>query len=182
MIRVITAPEAYKPQADDVKIFLAGGITKCPDWQQQVIDLIDKNAPDFVRDRIVLFNPRRKYFDIKKKAESKRQVEWEFKYLEMCDIFTMYFCDSESVQPICMYELGRYITRMQMKYPFRAYWEDRIVVASSAKYSRYTDVRIQMDLVGIYVEPYEIDNLEAYVDDIITAVCNVVPDTLEDDD
>lgn len=29
----------------------------------------------------------------------------------------MYFCESESVQPICMYELGRNLIRMQQRFP-----------------------------------------------------------------
>jgi Ribonuclease G/E len=55
----------------------------------------------------------------------------------------MYFAASEkSDQPICMYELGRYVTRMQMRFPTD--WIDRIIVSSEKGYKRIEDVRLQL--------------------------------------
>ena len=69
---------------------------------------------------------------------------WEFARLEECDIFSMYFCNSDSVQPICMYELGRNIGRMQSKFPTT--WRDRISVNVEPGYKREEDVYWQMSL------------------------------------
>ena len=59
-------------------------------------------------------------------------------------IFSIFFAASDSDQPICMYELGRNIVRMQMRYP--ADWEKRLVITTEKKYKRCNDVVIQTKL------------------------------------
>lgn len=131
------------PNCDAIKfasVFLAGGITKCEDWQSEVIKRLEPHG-------ITVFNPRRKRFDISDATEELRQITWEFRKLEEMDIFSMYFCNSESVQPICMYELGRYICRMQERFPND--WKDRIVISVEKGYSRAGDVFVQTNLAGV---------------------------------
>lgn len=131
------------PNYDAIKytsVFLAGGITKCEDWQSKVIERLEPHD-------ITVFNPRRKSFDISDTTEELRQITWEFRKLEEMDIFSMYFCNSESVQPICMYELGRYICRMRERFPND--WDDRIVVSVEEGYSRADDVFVQTKLAGL---------------------------------
>jgi hypothetical protein len=134
-MRVITAPEEYERQKGDVFCFLAGGISDCPEWQEEVIQYLERMNLD----RLVIFNPRMKNFPIDDPNASEKQIRWEFKYLEQADIFSMYFCKSESVQPICMYELGRNLTRFA---------EKPLCVAVSVEdgYKRATDVEIQSQL------------------------------------
>lgn len=98
MSQIITAPSIEKPIY--TSIFLAGGITNCKDWQKEVIKELEF-------ENISIFNPRQENFDITDKNASFKQISWEFERLEQMDIFSMYFCNSESDQPICMYELGR---------------------------------------------------------------------------
>lgn len=136
-MRVITAPETYEPSRTDFKVFLAGGITKCPDWQAEVI----KQLGEHEYKNLVLFNPRRDNFPIGDAAQAAAQIAWEYEMLEQCDIFSMYFCASESDQPICMYELGRNIVRMQMRFPID--WEKRIVIDIEDGYRRKKDVIYQ---------------------------------------
>lgn len=134
-----TANEFYNLK--NIKLFLAGGITNCDDWQSKVID--ELNA--FSLDDLMIFNPRRKYFDSSDKNASQKQIEWEFKYLNSMDIFTMYFANSEnSVQPICLYELGRHLERMIHRFP--GDWKDRIIIGIEDGYSRTQDVIIQSRL------------------------------------
>lgn len=64
--------------------------------------------------------------------------------MEQMDIFSMYFCNDNSTQPICMYELGRNIVRMQNRFPFD--WEKRIVISIEDGYIRTQDVLIQTHL------------------------------------
>jgi len=139
MAQIIEAPntEAIKYAS----VFLAGGITKCKDWQSKVIKQLEPYG-------ITIFNPRRNNFDISNRTEELKQITWEFRRLEEMDIFSMYFCDSESVQPVCMYELGRYICRMQERFPDE--WKDRIVVGVEGGYSRADDVFVQTRLAGLF--------------------------------
>ena len=55
----------------------------------------------------------------------------------------MYFC-KDRIQPICMYELGRYIEVMKKRFPDD--FEDRIVISSELGYERYFDIRKQIEL------------------------------------
>ena len=142
-MKVITAIEKYDVKPDEVSVFLAGGITNCPDWQK---DIINKIQTDYTNldDKLVIFNPRRENFPIGDKSSSYKQIEWEFNALEKADIFSMYFTSGISDQPICMYELGRYISRMQAKYPVD--WKYRIIISVEDGYKRKEDVLIQTRL------------------------------------
>ena len=142
-MRVITAPEYYEPFDKDISVFLAGGITNCPDWQSLVIKTI-KDDYSVISDSLVLFNPRRDNFPIHDKLAARQQIAWEFDMIEKCNVFSMYFSSGESDQPICMYELGRNILRMQMRYP--SDWQDRIVISVEDDYRRKQDVLIQTGL------------------------------------
>lgn len=142
-MRIITAPYYYEPFAKDTSVFLAGGITNCGNWQQKIIKQLVDNY-DYDYDSLVVFNPRRENFPIWDKSAAYEQIEWEFKMLERCDIFSMYFPSGESDQPICMYELGRNILRMQMRFP--ADWRDRIIISVEDGYKRKQDVLIQTGL------------------------------------
>lgn len=137
-MRVITAPAPLDLRDDEVAVFLAGGITDCPNWQAEIIRELKSTASDT---KIVLLNPRRDNFPINDPNATEEQITWEFAALERMDIFSMYFCSGTSDQPICMYELGRNICRMQMRFP--ADWEKRIVITQEHGYRRFADVRIQ---------------------------------------
>ena len=137
-MRIITAPEPLDIKNDEVAVFLAGGITDCPDWQKKVIDLLSAHVDCL---KLVILNPRRQNFPIDDPNAAEEQITWEFNALEQMDIFSMYFCSGNSDQPICMYELGRNIVRMQMRFP--ADWEKRIIITQEHGYRRFADVRIQ---------------------------------------
>jgi hypothetical protein len=81
-------------------IFLAGGITGCPDWQAEAVSLL--TGAD-----VTAMNPRRpgRMADVPDRAAE--QVAWEFRYLDQADVVLFWFPASESVQPIARYELGR---------------------------------------------------------------------------
>ena len=141
-MRVITAPEPLNIKDDDVVVFLAGGITNCPNWQWDVIKLLKDAVNDYPN--LVILNPRRDNFPTDDPNASEEQITWEFNALARCTVISMYFSDGDSDQPICMYELGRNIVRMQMKYPID--WQDRLIISTSYGYKRYPDVLIQTEL------------------------------------
>lgn len=143
-MKVITAPEVYKLQDGEVSVFLAGGITNCSNWQEKVITKLESELCGSTYDNLVIFNPRRENFPIDKPSAAYEQIEWEFNNLGCMDIFSMYFCESNSDQPICMYELGRYISEMQKRFPID--WKDRIIISVEEGYKRKKDVLVQSRL------------------------------------
>ena len=163
-MKVITAPEKYDLKDGEVGIFLAGGITNCDNWQKDIIKkLEDCSDYEEYKENFVIFNPRRDNFDITK-DDPNEQIRWEFNMLEKCHVFSMYFCEGISDQPICMYELGRNIVRMQNRFPTD--WQERIVVSVESGYKRKTDVFKQVslatnDLVKINTK-LDIDTLRDY--------------------
>ena len=144
-MKIITAPEIYKDNSN-ITCFLAGGITNCPNWQDEVI----KNIKEYSFSKNIdlkyldIYNPRRVNFPIDNPNAAQEQIEWEFKYLEECDIFSMYFCNAPSDQPICMYELGRNISEIKNEY--MGTWEHRIIVSVEKGYKREQDELIQIRL------------------------------------
>ena len=171
---VIIAPEHYEPftkLTSCTTVFLAGGITNCPLWQDKVIERI-RDEGGLQTGHLVLFNPRRKDFPIYDKSAAYQQIQWEYEMLDNCDIFSMYFPASESDQPICMYELGRNILRMQMRFP--SDWQDRIVISVEDGYKRKQDALIQTQLATnnkIFVNTQIAENicLEYHAENIIKA-------------
>jgi hypothetical protein len=126
-----------KKNEDDVFCFLAGGITNCAEWQDAVLDLLKDED-----DHLIIFNPRRKNFPINDPSASLEQIQWEFDYLEECNIFSMYFDGpTKSDQPICFYELGRNIERMKQRFPND--WSKRIIISVNSNFKRVDDVIIQ---------------------------------------
>lgn len=136
-----------------MSVFLAGGITNCHKWQNGVINRIEDK---WGNKDLVIFNPRRDDFPIGIPSAAYEQIEWEYNQLNNMDIFSMYFCDGESDQPICMYELGRYIVKMQTRFPID--WENRIIISVEQGYKRKQDVITQVrlacgDKISVTVQP-----------------------------
>lgn len=143
-VEVVTAPEYKYFHPDTLKIFLAGGICNCVQWQDKVIDFLKTHTIDNLSYfHTCILNPRRTDW-LDTPGEATRQIEWGFDMIERCDMFTMYFAGGESDQPICMYELGRNILRMQDKFPYD--WRHRIVITCDSSYKRLNDVLIQVGL------------------------------------
>lgn len=139
-MRVIEAPNPVKLRDGEISLFLAGGISNCKEWQKEVIKELSKMDTN----NLVVLNPRRSDFDITNPNLGKEQIEWEFNALNNMDIFSMYFDNSDSVQPICFYELGRHIERMQHR--FVRDYRNRIIVNVVEGFSRSADVIIQTRL------------------------------------
>lgn len=165
MSQVITAPNR-DGSVFSISVFIAGGITNCENWQEKVIS-------ELKFEDITVFNPRRSSFDITDKNASVIQIAWEYDYLEQMDVFSMYFCNGESDQPICMYELGRNILRMQNRFPND--WEKRIVVSVESGYKRKQDVITQLSLCAkrLFVESNATPELHAqYIKQCVNGLRN----------
>lgn len=175
MIKVVTAPERVDFSKKSIKIFLAGGIQKCPMWQDRVIKNL--TTVDMESDiDVYLMNPRRPNFPIHDPSAADEQIKWEFEMLEKCDIFSMYFANTlESDQPICFYELGRYIERIKQRFPLD--WNDRIVVTCEKGFRRWKDVDVQTSLATddeVVVNLVENDvQLETHTREILGALAMI---------
>ena len=63
-MRVVTAPNKANLQPYEICCFLAGGITGCKDWQNEVIKELENfdKISNRQLDKLVVFNPRRDVF------------------------------------------------------------------------------------------------------------------------
>lgn len=94
----VECPNEYDGAAPAV--FLAGGITGCPDWQadarRELADL-----------PIAVLNPRRSEFPIVDPTAAEGQIDWEYRHLASAYAVLFWFPASGPVpQPIALFELG----------------------------------------------------------------------------
>lgn len=127
-MRYIEAPEEWHPGVrEHPAVFLAGGITGCPDWQSQIVALLANHG-------VTLLNPRRVDFPIGQPDASREQIAWEHLHLRRADAIVFWFCAAQ-IQPIALYELGAWsMTSKPM------------AVGIERGYERELDVRIQTEL------------------------------------
>lgn len=111
------------------KIFLAGGISNCPDWQAEVVEKI-KDI-----DHVIVYNPRRQNFPIDDPFASEQQITWEYEHLRDSDIIVFWFSKG-SLNPIVLYELGKWGNSTDKK----------IIIGIDPDYERKMDVIIQTKL------------------------------------
>jgi hypothetical protein len=128
---VVTAPDNYilyiLYTINKKSIFLAGGITNCPDWQQEAIELFTT-----FKTPLVIFNPRQKNFDVNDPTASKKQIIWEYNCLKAVDAILFWFSEG-SLNPIVLFEYGKELGRKR----------NNIFVGCHPNYPRLTDVIIQ---------------------------------------
>jgi len=133
---IIEAPnEVYSVENHgNVQLFLAGGITGCPDWQKELIKKL-KDLP------ITIYNPKRKNFPIGDPEITEEQITWEYNHLRDSDGIIFWFARG-SLNASVLYELGRW-----------GNCSDRpIFVGIDPLYERKEDVIIQTALSRSEVE------------------------------
>jgi Nucleoside 2-deoxyribosyltransferase like len=94
-------------------IFIAGGISNCPDWQASAGDelyaRVEATCASSVQrlhsTEVVLVNPRRVEFDVSDPTASQFQIGWEHHHLTRADAILFWF-PCETLCPITLYELG----------------------------------------------------------------------------
>ncbi|KKL58275.1 hypothetical protein LCGC14_2227030 [marine sediment metagenome] len=108
-------------------VFLAGGISNCPDWQKEFVDKIRDTE-------LVVYNPRRANFPMGDKEEGLRQIKWEAEYLHKASCIIFWF-PKETVCPIVLFELGSW-----------SMTDKPIFVGVHPDYSRRFDVETQLEI------------------------------------
>lgn len=131
MALIIEAPkEVYSVENNkNIKMFLAGGITNCADWQSYVVNEL--------RDieNLTVYTPRRKKFPINDPNAAEEQITWEYQHLRDANILFFWFSRG-SLNPIVLYELGMWCNST-----------DKIaIIGIDPEYERKQDVVIQTKL------------------------------------
>jgi hypothetical protein len=114
-------------------LFLAGGITGCPDWQREMVHRLH-DVP------AVLLNPRRANFPIDDPTAARAQIDWEFRHLRQADAILFWF-PRETLCPITLYELGAWSLYRDQHGP------KPLFIGAHPDYPRRQDVEIQTGLV-----------------------------------
>ena len=137
----IEAPTPYTYEESDKSLFLAGGITGCPDWQQDIVKLLSDTF-------ITILNPRRADFPIHDPNAAMEQIKWEHDNLRRSCAISFWF-PKETICPIVLYELGAW-----------SMTDVPIFVGMHPEYQRRQDVEIQTKLARPKVEiVYSLDEL-----------------------
>ena len=124
----IVAPEYRGLDPVLPSIFLAGGISNCPDWQRQVVAMLAGWD-------VVLFNLRRFAYPDAPGA-ARAQIEWEYSHLRRATAVLFWFPGGPSPCPIALFELGACTQ-----------WPDRrLFVGCDEAYPRRLDVEVQIGL------------------------------------
>lgn len=137
MIQFIESPNDVMTKCP-IKLFLAGGIQNCRDWQSDIIEKMSIDSENKIHDylsNVIVYNPRRQNFPIHIKEESVKQIIWEYDKLKKSDIISFWFA-AGSLNPIVMFEYGKFITNNNIK----------IVLGIDEDFPRKTDVEIQTKL------------------------------------
>lgn len=127
-MRCVEATTQYVRGPDEDSIFLAGGITNCPDWQQDMVSLLQDSD-------LTLLNPRRKDFPIGDPNAALKQIAWEHNQLRNADKILFWF-PHETLCPIVLYELGAWTVS-----------DKPIFIGVDPDYEKRQDVEIQTQLV-----------------------------------
>lgn len=125
---IIVSPTIHTGEGKS--IFLAGGITNCPDWQKPVADILHE------RTNLWIFNPRRLAWNMENSdEESTKQIIWEDQHLQMANTILFWF-PCETLCPITLLELGKFLVS-----------DKKLVVGTHPDYQRRLDVVVQSRLV-----------------------------------
>ena len=137
-MKYVESPDVWERERS---VFLAGGITGCPDWQSDIVRKLSQID-------LTLFNPRRKNFPIHDPNAAEFQIKWERDHLEKADAILFWF-PSETLCPIVLYELGAWSMTSKL-----------IFVGMDPNYQRRQDVEIQTSLVRPNLKiVYSLDDL-----------------------
>lgn len=141
----------------DIAVFLAGGITNCPDWQNDLIAHIQTHFGG--HEDLIVYNPRRPTYEDNEQV-ARQQIAWERYHLWKSQIILFWF-PCETLCPITLFEYGYWLaTLTQSGHP-------RLVVGCHPNYKRKLDLEVQTQLTGrgIRVANWDglmIDLLEQY--------------------
>lgn len=134
-MKYIESPELY--YTGKVSLFLAGGITSCPNWQKEMVELL-KDLD------IVIYNPRRENFPIEDPNAAYEQIKWEFETLDRVDMILFWFSRG-SLNPIVLFEYGKWLMNLRSEDDYKP-----LFIGIDPEYERKRDVFIQTQLENVF--------------------------------
>ncbi|MET8561221.1 nucleoside 2-deoxyribosyltransferase domain-containing protein [Streptomyces flaveolus] len=143
-MRYVEAPKEFT--GSGFCLFLAGGISDCPDWQKTVTAALDDLD-------VTVLNPRRSNFPLHDPNAEVAQVGWEYRHLRRANLVMFWFPESStSHQPIALYELGALVGEGRA-----------LVIGTDPDYVRRTNVVTQLALARpeVHVHTTLADTIEA---------------------
>lgn len=162
MIEIVQAPNIET--VDGIKLFIAGGISNCPKWQDELTDrlLIDEKIKDeligYDNINIIVFNPR-----CKEIPEEEPQIMWEYKRLQTSNIISFWFSVG-SLNPITLFEYGSHFKSN----------DKSIIVGCHKDYQRKNNVIMQSELAGTNIKVNE--NFENFYNNIVEVLIEKIKD------
>ena len=126
-MKYVEAPNEVSGSRVATELFLAGGISNCPNWQQELVMKLQDTD-------LIIFNPRRANFPMGDEEAGRKQIAWEWKYLQRADYISFWF-PRETLCPITLFELGSWSMS-----------ETKLFVGCHPDYPRRFDVEIQLAL------------------------------------
>jgi hypothetical protein len=139
-VKYIQCPQTLHPQTNEPSLFLAGGISNCPDWQSILATQLE--TTDWT-----LLNPRRADFDSSNTSLAEEQILWEHDHLRLATAIAFWF-PHQTLCPITLYELGAW-----------SMTQKPLFVGVHPDYARRLDVMVQTRLVRPEIQV--VDSLEA---------------------
>ena len=140
-MRAVQCPAEVTPRDGERSVFLAGGISSCPDWQMQLLGLLSDT--DWL-----LINPRREDFDSSDAGMAQAQIEWEHRHLRLADAIAFWF-PPQTLCPITLYELGAWsMTHKPLFVGVDPQYKRRVDVIIQTQLAR-SDVRVADSLEGL---------------------------------
>lgn len=112
------------------RIFIAGGISGCPDWQSELEKRIRTELK--FNDDVVLVNPRRNDMTEFTAEENRDQIDWESQQLACADVIWFWF-PWYTLCPITLFELGKSLNSSA-----------KLIVGCHPAYQRARDVQHQL--------------------------------------
>jgi hypothetical protein len=120
-------PFAFQRQS----VFIAGGISNCPDWQNEMSAMLDTSLYDVV-------NPRRAGGFDRTGVTAEEQITWEHRALSLIDACIFWF-PCETLCPITLLELGKMLHRAQ-------HHNVMLAIGWHPDYQRAFDLEVQIRL------------------------------------
>lgn len=155
-MRYIECPDSLEPSypASHNRLFLAGGISNCGDWQTEMKNLL------VAQENLIVINPRRLNFD-RSKISDGEQIGWERRHLNYSNLISFWF-PKETVCPITLFEFGYWLGIVE-----RSLSSKKIFVGAEENYSRRNDLIEQIKLSNR-------DNIIAPMSDSIEGLTNQI--------
>lgn len=97
-MRHFHAPETVPPEALSRSVFLAGGITDAPVWQEELVVALHDSDLNFL-------NPRRSGYTALDADDLRAQIAWEHDHLRAASAISFWF-PAEAACLISLFELG----------------------------------------------------------------------------